>query len=819
MKEAGEFRELPVESLRVDCDLKNLKFKDTDDLNECLDIIGQKKAIGALRLGLDIDSPGYNIFAAGSVGTGRRTAAECMIQETERLKNIPDDKLYVNNFQDPDRPRLIRLPAGRGCEFQKAMDKLLDSLIKSIPEIFESEDYQQQRKEIIEKLQGKGKELLKKLEEDVKKEGFTMTQVQVGPVTRPLLIPIINDKPVNFEELSEMVDKGEFDKEEYEQLQEKSSVLYEKMEEAAKQIRNLEKESGEGIAELNRKIIEPVVEQRIEVVRKKFHSEKIAEYLNEYKEDILDNLELFQKKKKEQQPQQSLALPSGGKESDPYLVYRVNLLIDNKGADKAPVIVETSPNYNNLFGSIDVAPSGYGQWSTDFTKIKAGSLLKADGGFLIIEALDALMEPGVWSALKRTLRNRKFEWRHYTPYLLVPISALKPEAIEFDVKVVMVGESFLYQLLYTYDYDFKKIFKIRADFDTVMDFQKENTIEYANFVKKIVKNEELMPFTRKAVAAVIEFGIRLAGRQNKLSTRFNDIADILREADFWARKAKRKKVDDEFVLKAIDEKRERSRLIEDKIQEMIEEGTIMIDTEGEVLGQVNGLSVYDLGDYAFGKPSRITARVSVGGSGIINIEREAELSGRIHDKGVLILSGFLRSKYAQNRPLALSASICFEQSYGGVEGDSASSTEIYALLSALSDVPIRQEIAVTGSVNQKGEIQPIGGVNHKIEGFFEVCKAKGLNGAQGVIIPHQNVKDLMLQRHVVDAVEKGQFHIYPVKYIDEGIEILTRRKAGEMLDDGTYEKGTINYLVDERLKELADKWKNYRLSDTGMETL
>jgi len=429
--------------------------------------------------------------------------------------------------------------------------------------------------------------------------------------------------------------------------------------------------------------------------------------------------------------------------------------------------------------------------------------------------LDTLIEPGVWQALKRTLRNRKIEIQNYAPFYMISVSALKPEPIKCDIKVAMVGDPFLYHILYNRDEDFKKIFKVRADFDSVMDFERESVMQYANFVKNIVTNEKLTPFNCDAVAAVVEFGMRLAGKQKKLSTQFNNIADILREANYWAHKEKSSQVTEEHVEKAIEEKIERSRLIEEKIQEMIEEGTIMIDTQGSVIGQVNGLSVYDTGDYSFGRPTRITAKASVGGSGIINIEREAELSGRIHSKGVLILAGYLRSKYAQDKPLAMSASLCFEQSYTGVEGDSASSTEVYALLSSLSDLPIRQDIAVTGSVNQKGEIQPIGGVNQKIEGFYDVCRAKGLTGTQGVMIPHQNIDDLMLRKDVINAVKQGNFRIYSVKTINQGIEILTEVKAGERQADGTYEVGTVNYLVDKKLQDFANKWKSFRIGAEG----
>ncbi|HID92699.1 MAG TPA: ATP-dependent protease, partial [bacterium (Candidatus Stahlbacteria)] len=652
------------------------------------------------------------------------------------------------------------------------------------------------------------KELIRDFEREAAKEKFVLIQLQLGPFTKPDIVPVIDGKPVNFDELTTLAEKGQFPKKYLEKLEKKYTELIEKLENVFRETRNLERTIRDRLKTLDNKAVAPLVERRIAEIKERYKNDKVNEYLDEIKEDVLDNLGKFQKKQEEQPLLSILAT-----QADPFLEYRVNLLVDNFGVKRAPVIFETSPTYRNLFGTVEVIPDKLGQWRTDFTKIKAGSIIRADGGFLIIEALDALIEPGVWPALKRTLRNRKVEIQNYAPFYMISVTALKPEPIECDVKVVMVGDSFLYHLLYSRDEDFKKIFKVRADFDSVMDVKHENIMEYANFVKKIVAQEKLQSFDKEAVAAVVEYGVRLAGKQNKLSTQFNNIADVLREANYWARKDNSSIVKLKHVEKAIEEKIDRAKLIEEKIQELIEEGTIMIDTDGSIVGQVNGLSIYDTGDYSFGKPSRITAKAAVGASGIINIEREAELSGRIHNKGVLILAGYLRSKYAQDKPLAVSASLCFEQSYSGVEGDSASSTEVYALLSALSGLPIRQDIAVTGSVNQKGEIQPIGGVNQKIEGFYDVCKAKGLTGKQGVMIPYQNVNDLMLRKDVIDAVKQGKFHIYPVKTIDQGIEILTGVKAGKQKEDGKYEEGTVNYLVDKKLQEFAERWKSFRIGE------
>jgi ATP-dependent Lon protease len=520
----------------------------------------------------------------------------------------------------------------------------------------------------------------------------------------------------------------------------------------------------------------------------------------------MENLSQF--KREEQPPAEGSVLSKiAPSKKDDFTVYQVNVIVDNSTTQSVPIVIETNPKYRNLFGTIERLADKGGAWKTDFMQIKAGSLLDADGGFLVLNALDVLTEPGVWPDLKRTLRHEKVEIHTYDPLYLFAAGSLKPEAIDLHLKVIMIGDAEIYQLLYRLDDDFKKIFKVRADFDVEMPKNPTSVSDYIAFIKMIVNDERLKPFDKTAVAEVIEFGVRLAGRQTKLSTRFNVIADVLRESNYWAEQEHREAVSRKHVVKAIDERIERVNLVEEKIQEMITEGTILIDTEGAKLGQVNGLSVYDLGEYSFGKPSRITAKTAMGRSGVINIEREAELSGPTHNKGVAILAGYLRSKFAQDKPLVMSASICFEQSYGGVDGDSASSTEVYAILSSLSGIPLRQDVAVTGSVNQNGEIQPIGGANQKIEGFYEVCKAKGMTGSQGVMIPNQNVKDLMLRSDVIKAVKRKKFHIYPVMTIDEGIEILTSVKAGKRRKDGTFEPGTINELVDRQLQEFAKRWR------------
>ncbi|HMK37945.1 MAG TPA: AAA family ATPase, partial [Bacteroidota bacterium] len=536
-----------------------------------------------------------------------------------------------------------------------------------------------------------------------------------------------------------------------------------------------------------------VVEELLEEIREKFRAAGLEEYLAEVRKSILDNLARFNPK--EEQTASVLGVQIA-REEDTFTEFAVNVIADNSGVQGAPVVLEKNPRYKNLFGTIDREVDRNGVWRSDFTLIKAGSIVKADGGYLVLNALDALSEPGVWNTLKRILRNRQIEIQPPESGILGSSSALKPQAIDLDVKVIMIGDSPMYQILYEYDEDFKKIFKIRADFDTEMENGEKSISSYLSFIKTLCEREQLTVFDTSALCEVVEYGVRLAGRQKKLSTRFSILADVLREANYWAGQEKSPHVTGDHVRRAINERIERVKLVEEKIQEMIDDGSIMIDTEGKVTGQVNGLSVYQTGEHEFGKPARITAKTSVGRAGIINIEREASLSGPSHNKGVLILGGYLRGKYAQDHPLELSASLAFEQSYAGVDGDSASSSEIYALLSSLSGVPIDQGIAVTGSVNQHGEIQPIGGVNLKIEGFFDCCRSRGLNGRQGVIIPHQNVADLMLRHDVTDAVEKNLFHVHAVRSIDEGLTILTGFPAG-----------TIHARVAARLKEYSRKQK------------
>lgn len=800
------FEEVPVEKLRWRCDPDSLPFETTESIPPCEEIIGQERALEAIRVGLGIHSIGYNIFVTGLAGTGRFTTIKSVLKGLDIAGKIPNDICYVNNFKNPDMPHMLSLPAGQGNQFKKEMETLIETLKKKIPLIFENETYLNKKKELVERFRNRQAEMFREFEKKVNMEGFALVQIQMGPYSRPGIFPVVEGNPVNIEQLETMAEEDKFPKEELGRIKEKQAELINTLEEIFKETRKSEKEIKDELSALDMEVISPVVRDSISDIKDKFNYEKIHHYLDEVQEDILTNLPRFKEKEEPPPSLPGLMMPPA---VDTFTEYQVNVVVDNSETKGAPIIVEMTPNYRNLFGTIERVVERSGVWKTDFTHIKAGSFLRANGGYLIINALDGLVEPGVWPALKRTLKNQVMEVQTYDPFYFFATTALKPEPIECNTKVIMIGDDHLYHLLFNLDDDFKKIFKIKADFDSVIDKDEAKVLQYASFIRKICDEEKLRPFDRTGVAAVVEYGVRIAGRQKKLSARFHLIADILREANYWAMKEGSELVKEKHVDLAIEKKVHRVNLIEEKLQEMIEDGTIMIDSDGMVVGQVNGLSVYNLGDYAFGKPSRITVKTSLGKAGIINIEREAEMSGPIHNKGVYILSGYLRDRFAQDKPITMSASICFEQSYSGVEGDSASSTELYGLLSSLSGLPLRQDIAVTGSVNQKGEIQPIGGVNEKIEGFFDVCKAKGLTGKQGVMIPHLNIDDLMLRKDVVEAVKQGKFHIYPVKTIDEGIEILTGVEAGERMPDRRFKEGTVNDLVDRRLQELGKKIKEY----------
>lgn len=801
-------RELKVTELRWHCSKKCLTPDPSEGADQIRKIIGQDRAMKALRLGMEMKRRGYNIFVTGSSGTGRLTAIKKFVGDAKDQKVDLHDRCYVHNFDNSDQPVLLTLGVGKGNLLRDEMDNLIDELRKNIPAAFERKRFKDERKRMMEHFQGRQQSVLRDFETKVKERGFEVIQVQMGPTVRPDITPVINSQPVGFDQLEGLVKEGQITREKIDELLKDRSELEGQMEVILREMRNIERKAKDSLVELEERLILPVVRESVGDIRDKLKPmpDKLAAYLNAVQDSIMADLPRFKPADESgvQVPGLGVALAA---EADDFIEYSVNILVDNSQTSGVPFIIESNPRFKNLFGTIDREVDRNGVWKTDFTLVKAGSLIRADGGYLVINALDALVEPGVWPTLKRTLRSGLLEIQPVETGLFGATSALKPEPVDIDVKVIILGESSIYHILYNQDDDFKKIFKIRADFDTEMDNTPPMIRSYVNFIRRITEEEHLLGFDESAMKSVIEYGARLAGSQKKLSARFNLLADVLHEGNYWALKAGEKTVSGKSVQKAIEERRERLRLAETKIREVISDGTVMIATRGSVAGQVNGLSVLDTREYAFGIPVRITARTSVGREGVINIEREAEMSGPSYNKGVLIISGYLHGSYAQDKPLTMNASITFEQSYSGVDGDSASSTEIYAILSSLSDVPLRQDIAVTGSVNQMGEIQPVGGINQKIEGFYYTCKAQGLTGSQGVMIPEQNRKDLMLREDVVEAVRKRKFHVYAISTVDEGLEILAGMKAGKKVEGGGFEKDSIHWRVDRTLGEFARRWK------------
>ncbi len=765
--------ELSPDQLRWRCKIEDVRTEISVGGNSS-QIIGQERALRALRVGLEMAHFGYNIFVTGVTGTGRTTTVKTLLSELEHLQATLTDKCFVHNFRDADSPRLVVLPAGKGAAFKKDIATLLNELVSQIPAAFESRRYNELRKSTLEHFQERQRSVLRDLEKKVKERGFEVVQVQTGSATRPEIAPMLDGNPVTMDQFQAKVDSGEMTKDAFEKMLAAQADLERQMDNVMREMRNIERKAKRSAEQLSYKVVQPIVEELVSEIDDQHTEPAIHEFLAELKEHVLTNLARFTSRDEPQPTMLGIPLQ---RDEDRFTEFQVNVVVDNSGIDGRPIIIESNPRYKNLFGTIERVVDRNGVWRTDFTLIKAGSLLKADGGYLVINAIDALVEPGVWTTLKRVLRNNKLEIQPPDFGNYSTQSALKPEPIAIDVKVIMVGDAYTYGLLYELDDDFKKIFKIRSDFDVVMSNDAKSVEAYIAFITRKAEEEKLLPVGPSGMAEIVEYGVRLAGQHNKISTRFTVIADVIREASYWASKDGAVGITGAHVRKAVEERIERVRLIEEKIQEMIEDGSIRVDTEGAVVGQVNGLSVYEMSGYSFGKPSRLTAKTGVGRAGIINIEREADMSGPSHNKGVLILTGYLRDKFSKKKPLVLSASIAFEQSYGGVDGDSASSAEIYVLLSSLSELPIRQDLAVTGSVDQHGNIQPIGGVNQKIEGFFDVCNARGLTGTQGVLIPKQNESDLMLRHDVIDAVKKKRFHIYSISTIDEGIEILFAKPA------------------------------------------
>lgn len=791
-----DFR-LAAEELSWRCNPAQFEFSSTADLEELEGTIGQDRALTAIEFGLGIRDGGFNIFILGEIGTGRSSTIKKILQRRAENEPVPDDWCYLHDLKDGTRPTAIHLPAGTGVNLQQEVETLVGKLAEELPKVFESREYEGRKSLIAGEYQEKNQALFQSLEERASGEGFLLQRSVSGLV----LVPTRKGEALSQQQYEDLPAA------ERKKLDAKGTRLQEELNEVLRQAREQDQQMQQATLAMEQELLKELIAQLYAPLEKTFadHPE-VLEHFGRCKDDLLQRLEEF---RPSQGPRISLPGFKMAQEAPSFERYLVNLFLDNNPLKGAPVVYEANPTYFNLFGRIEHLIQ-MGNASTNFTMIKPGALHRSKGGYLVLDCREVLLSPFSYEALKRAIRNREVKIEDMVEqYRLLATVSLKPEPIPLDCKIILIGTPMLYYLLYQLDPDFRKYFKVKADFDRMMKNTWENLQQLARFIATLGSEEKLLPFDPSGVARVAEHSARMMADKARLSARFLDLADLLREASFFAARQGLEMVAASHVALAIEAKTYRSNKLEEHLQEAIEEGTILVDTEGAVVGQINGLSVYQLGDYAFGKPARVTARSYLGKAGLVNIEREAKLSGPIHDKGVLILTGFLGDRFAQDKPLALAASICFEQSYGGIEGDSASSTELYALLSCLADLPIQQGIAVTGSVNQRGQLQPIGGVNEKIEGFFALCQARGLSGEQGVIIPLQNVKNLMLQEAVIAAVSAGTFHVWAVATIDEGIEILTRTPAGVRRANGSWSVGSVNARVDHRLRELAEAGRRF----------
>ncbi|MFZ1685577.1 MAG: ATP-binding protein, partial [Candidatus Zixiibacteriota bacterium] len=758
-----------------------------------------------------IKSKGYNIFVTGLSGTGRTTTIRHLLEQLDHGTPNLRDICYVNNFKNEDSPRVLIFKAGDGKRFKKDMNYLTDSLRKVVPKIFLSEDYKDRLNRVTREFENRQKALISEFEEKLTKSGFVMVQIQSGLGVRNEIQPLVDNEPASLDKLEKLVKEGKFSASQLDEFRRRWDSLRRDFDLTSIESKKLTTKLEDALEKLNLSMVAPLVVDKINLLKKRYPDERVVKYLEEVQTALTENLDRYH----EAEPREGEEEAPAYRKREPFEEFSVNLVLDNSETEKVPIVIEKSPSYKNLFGSLERVVDRYGYWRTDFTRIFSGSLLKADGGFLVVNAVDLLSEPGVWWPLKRALRNGELEITAYDPFYMMAGSGIKPEPAPISVKVVFIGEPGIYSLLWRLDEDFKKVFRVKAEFDSVMPMTDSALLDYFRYARRIVEAEELLPLDLSGLQAVAEYGRRLAGSREKLTVRFTAISDIIRESHVCAVDSNSKFITREHVQQAVDRKRRRVNLIEEKIQEMFDQDVLMVSVTGAAVGQINGLSVYNLGEYSFGRPSRITVNTSLGKSGVINIEREAELSGPIHTKGVAVLSGFLRLMFAQDKPLDMSASISFEQSYGGVDGDSASSTEIYGILSSLIQLPVKQNIAVTGSVNQKGEIQPIGGINEKIEGWFDVCNAKGLTGDQGVMLPVQNVRDIILRPDVLEAIRQKKFHLYSVSHISEGIEVLTGTEGGKLRPDGTFTPGSVLAKVDLKLREMAMAIEHFGRGDNG----
>ncbi len=789
------FPEVPAKQLRFHLDASTLPFETTSSLEPPKEkILGQERASDAIKFGMGMKTSGYHIFIAGPAKAGLTYTARSYLEDQARKEPTPPDWCYVYNFKEPDKPKSMQLTPGRAKEFKKDMQKLVSTLESKILEVFESDEYSARESEVHKAFERTRREVIEGLSQRAREEGYILQVSQAGMMIVPATkegLPLSQDK---LSELSE---------EERKKLREKSEELQEKMKESAKKIREAETHFKQEHRKVESEVALSVVNQVMGPYEEKYRNEEnVLEYFDGVRGDVMENIGDF-RKKDEGQPAPPQPFHVAHKEAL-FRKYAVNVLIDNSETVGAPVVFESNPIYPNLFGSIE-RQAWFGALITDFTMIKPGILHKANGGYLIMKVLDLLKYWLSWEALKRALREEAIRIEDLGElYGLFSTRTIRPEPIPLNIKIVLTGDPYLFEMLHIFDDRFQKLFKVKAHMDDRMDRKEEAVFQCAQMIGRVCREQNLRHLDRTGVARILEYSIERTEDQEKLTLELGDVSDLIKEANYFAELAGVEFIQREHVEKAMQKRIFRSNLYEERIKELIEKDVFWIETEGAKIGQINGLSILMTGDYEFGKPNRITATISVGREGVVAIERESKMSGNIHTKGVMILTSFLRERFAHNKPLSLTASFCFEQSYGMVEGDSASSTELFALLSALASVPIDQGIAVTGSVSQKGEIQPVGGVNRKVEAFFEICKHKGLTGRQGVIIPAKNVRNLMLKQEVVDCVQEGRFHVWPISTVEEGIEILAGMEAGALKPDGSYSEGTLFAKVDERLMELAE---------------
>jgi predicted ATP-dependent protease len=791
---------LSPESLRRICRYEDLPFEGTDDLEVLDEIVAQDRAVQAISFGIGIRSTGFNLFALGPPGTGKATAVRRFLSREAAKLPTPSDWCYVYNFADPHRPRAIRLSPGRARLFRRDCDSLVEELKTGIPRAFETEAYEQQKTAITQTAEKEQAKELEGLKERVEAKGFALAKTPSGIIA----VPVLRGKPLDPETL-----KG-LDEAARQEFTARHEAVQGDVAATIRRLRGVEKTARAKLEALDREVASSVVGHLMDDIREQYaDTPEIVSHFEAVREDSIEHADLFRRAASGQaNPMEMLAMAPPGR--DPFDRYRVNVLVEHGDGDGAPVVLEPHPTCPNLLGRVEYQ-AHMGTLFTDFMLVKGGALHRANGGFLVIEALELLKQYFSWDPLKRTLKNRRIRIEEPgEQFRMMSTATLEPEPIPLDVKVVLLGSPWLYYLLYSVDPEFAELFKVKVDFSGHVARTSENVLAFARVLATCCREEGLHPFDRSGTAKLVEQASRMVEDQERLSTNFGEILDVAREASFWAGRHGHDRVGTEDVAAAIRARIYRSNRVEELLQELILEGTLLIESQGMVVGQVNGIAVIPLGDYAFGKPSRITARTFLGRGGILDIEREAKTGGRIHSKGVLILSGYLGGRYASDMPLAMGASVGFEQLYEEVEGDSASSAELYAILSSLAGLPIRQSLAVTGSVNQHGEIQAIGGVNAKIEGFFDVCKARGLTGDQGVLIPQSNVRNLMLREDVIEAVHAGKFQVYPVRTIDEGIALLTGVPAGERGGDGAYPEGTANFLVQKRLRGMAEQARAFR---------